>query len=135
MKKMKKKSQQLKKDLLLLSPTLHTSVSPHHPLIVVFLMAQEILISIGPPSQLCRSANGPLRFDIRWENQPRQMRSIILRPARPLLFSFELGGCSLKRDKPALSYRRGEQQLPQFRGGSEAVMLVFCFGFFVIVSG
>lgn len=36
-----------------------------------------------------------------------------------------------------MRWRCGEQQLPQFHGGSEAVMPVFCFGFLLLfrVSG
>lgn len=39
----------------------------------------------------------------------------------------EPGDCSLQGAVAAQVYRRGEQQLPEFRGGSEAVTLVLCF--------
>lgn len=59
----------------------------------------------------------------------------MLRPPKRRGLSLDFGDCSPKCRFPKLSQCISEHQFPQFQSGSEAVTLVFCFGFFVIVSG
>lgn len=60
------------------------------------------------------------------------MTSVTLQPVRALRFRFDPGDCSFSRGLSAMYCRHEKQQFPKFPGGSEAVMLMLCFGFLLL---
>lgn len=109
------------------SPSLHWRVYLRRSPIVVFLFAHTT--PAFPLVSLHTSTNG-----LPCSETPKEKHHITSsETSTPLPRVF--GDCSFMCDISRALCLRGERQLPQCRGAKKAVMLVFCFGFFVIVTG